>query len=221
MIARHREQRIARHAVQERRVEAARQELALADQHEVGGARLLHLPARAEQHLIDLIFRARAQGGTQGRGVIAARLDHAHLRGRARVLIIDQNAQRLHAAGKVIPHRACQHHQQGVRRGGRRRADIRGGAEQNGPQIQRARRLRHRVAAALDHGAHHVGELLRIRFGQHQLPRALAHALDVPIHAEDVDGAVGAAKCLEPLEAGARVMQHMRRGAEFDRRRPV
>ena len=50
-----------------------------------------------------------------------------------------------------------------------------------------------------------------IRLGQHQLPRALAHALDMPIHAKNVDGAVGAAKRLESLEAGAGVVQHVRR----------
>ena len=61
-------------------------------------------------------------------------------------------------------------------------------------------------------------ELRRIRFGQHQMAGALTHALDVPIHAKHVNRAVGMPKCLEALEAGARVVQHMRRRDQFDRR---
>ena len=115
-----------------------------ADQQEIGGAGLLHLAARTEQHLIDLILRARPQRGAHRRRIIAAGLHHAHLRGRARVLVIHQDAQRLHAAGEIIPDRACEHEQQRLVRRRRRGADIRRGAEQDRPQIQRARRLRHR-----------------------------------------------------------------------------
>ncbi len=198
-------------------IEATGQEFAFAYQHKVRGARLLHLSAGTEQHLIDLVFGPGAQRGAQGGGVISAGLDHAHLRCRTRVFIVDQNAQRLHAAGKIIPHWTCEHDQRRFCRGRRGRTDVRSRTKQDGPEVQGARSFRHRIAAAIDHGAHHAGELCRIRFGQHQCPSALPHALNVPIHAKDVYGSVGTAECLESLEAGARIMQHMRGGTEFDR----
>ena len=77
----------------------------------------MNLSARAEQYLVDLIFLARRERRTHRRGVIAAGLDHAHLRGRARVLVIDQNAQRFHTARKIIPNRARKDQQQRI--GGR------------------------------------------------------------------------------------------------------
>ena len=56
-----------------------------------------------------------------------------------------------------------------------------------------------------------------VRLGQHQQARALAHALDVLVHAEHVDAAVRPAVGLEALEAAARVVQHVRRRVHLDR----
>ena len=124
-VARERQQRIAGNAVQKRGVQAARQQLAVADQQKIGGTGLLHLAVRAKQHLVDLDTLARALNvGPERRGIVAAGLDHAHLRGRTRVLIVDQDAQRLHAAGKIIPNRARKHHQHGLVGRRRRRADV-------------------------------------------------------------------------------------------------
>jgi hypothetical protein len=179
---------------------------------------LLYLAARAEQHLIDLMLGARGQRRPQRRGVIAAGFHHAHLRRRARVDVVDQDAQRLHAACKVIPYRTCEHEQSrlGARR--RCRADVRRRTDEQRPKIKRTRRFGNRVAAALDHRSHHVRELLGIGLGQHQLPCALPQALNVPIHAKYVYRSVSAAKRLESLEAGAGVMQHVRGGTELERR---
>ena len=72
---------------------------------------------------------------------------------------------------------------------------------------------RHRSMTARTMSASCAG----IRLGQHQLPRALAHALDVPVHAEGVHGAVGMPERLEALEARARIVQHVRRRRQLDR----
>ena len=54
-VPRQRQQGIAGDAVQEGAVEAARQQLAVADHQEVGCAGLLHLATGAEQHLVDAV----------------------------------------------------------------------------------------------------------------------------------------------------------------------
>ena len=58
-VAGHRQQGIARDAMQKGRIQAARQEFALANQHEIRRARLLNLAVGAKQHLIGMML-ARA-----------------------------------------------------------------------------------------------------------------------------------------------------------------
>ena len=203
--------------MQEGGVEAARHQLPIANQQEIGRSGFLNLAARTEQHLIRLILGASGQGGAHRRGVIAARLDHAHLRRRARVLVVDEDAQRLHPAREVIPHRARQHQEHRLGRRRRGRADVRGGAEQDRPQIKRARCFRHRVPAPRDHRPHHVGREGGRRLGQDQLTGALAQALKVPIHAERMDRPVRMSKRLEAFETGAGIMQYVSGGTQRNR----
>src|ERR1700722_2818767 len=39
----------------------------------------------------------------------------------------------------------------------------------------------------------------------------------MPIHAKHMHGTIGVAECLEPFEACAGIVQHVRRGTDFDR----
>ncbi len=203
--------------MQEGRVEAAGEDVSLADQQEVGRAGLLHRAARAEQHLVHLVLVACLERRAHGRGVVSAGLDHAEVIGRAVLLILDVDAQRLHAAREVIPHRAREHDQRRLVRGRGGRADIGHGPVEHRPQVQRARRLRHLRADAVDDRQHHGRKLLRVGLGQHEQARALAHPLDVLVHAKHMDAAVGPAIGLEALEALARIVQHVRGGMDLDR----
>src|SRR5579883_918959 len=114
LLSRQGEDRIAGHPMEEGRVEAAGEHRAIADQQEVGGSCFLHGPAGAEQHLVGLVSAPRLQSGAERSGVVAARLHLARLRGRARIDILDVDAQRLHAAGEVIPYRAGEHDETGL-----------------------------------------------------------------------------------------------------------
>ena len=92
------------------------------------------------------------------------------------------------------------------------------GADQHRAHIQRrpaasGTSARTRSMTADDHRR----ELRGIRLQHAEQARALAHARDVPVHAEDVDAAVGPPIGLETLETGARVVQHVRRGRQLDR----
>jgi hypothetical protein len=59
------------------------------------------------------------------------------------------------------------------------------------------------------------GTASRLRQGQQA--RALQQALHVPVHAKNMHRTVGMAERLESLETRARVVQHVRRGTDFDR----
>ena len=203
--------------MQKRGIQAAGHQFPVADQQEVGGTGLLDLALGAKQHLIGLMLRPRIHDRRQCRGVVAAGFHHAHVLRRAGVLIVDQNAQRLLAALKVIPHRAGEHHQH--RLGSRRRgaAEIGRRAKNNGTQVERAGRVRHGIAAAIDQRAHHVGDLRDIGIRQHQRARALQQPLQMPIHAKYMHGTIGVTEGLESFEAGAGIVQHMRRRTDFDR----
>ena len=152
----------------------------------------------------------------QRRGVVATGLDASGLRSRAGVLIFHVDAQGLHAAREIVPDRACKHDQLRLVGRGRGCADIRRGAEQQGPHVQGARGLRNLVPILFNGGADHLGELCRVRLRENERTGTLPHPLDVPIHAEYVDAAVGPAIGLEPLETRACVVKYVRGGVQLD-----
>jgi hypothetical protein len=96
--------------------------------------------------LIDAEGFLGSQRGPHGGSVVTTGLDDTQVWRTALGLLFNQNFERLRTAGKIITDRARQHEQtRFVRRLGRR-TDVGHGAEQDGPQIKRRRRLWHLFA---------------------------------------------------------------------------
>ena len=195
--------------MQESAVEAAGEQPTGAQQDEVGGARLLHFAARAEEHLVDAVLAARGEGRAHRCSVVAAGLHATEVRRATLRLLFDQYFERLHAAREVIPHRAREHHEAGLVRGLRGGADVGHGAEEQRPQVQRPRRLRDDVTHAIDERDNHRGHLRCIGLGQQQRAGALLQTRDMAVEPKDLHRTVRMTVGLEALEALAAVVQRV------------